>query len=75
MCLTQLYLHNLQFTNICHVMSRNTLQLDKFTEHEFQVLALTFLGDGSKSSIKIRRGPKKIVKVKLSLNRSIVFPY
>ena len=56
-------------------MSRNTLQLDKFTEHEFQVLALTFLGDGSKSSIKIRREPKKIVKGKLSLNRSIVFPY
>ena len=35
--------------------SRTVSGLDKFTEYEFQVLAMTSDGDGPKSSVKVKR--------------------
>ena len=37
------------------ILTKTVTGLDKFTEYEFQVLALTFFGDGPKSSVKVAR--------------------
>ena len=37
------------------ILSRNVTGLDKFTEYEFQVLALTSDGDGPKSPVEVER--------------------
>ena len=37
------------------ILSRNVTGLDKFTEYEFQVLALTSNGDGPKSPVEVER--------------------
>lgn len=37
------------------LLTKNVTGLEKFTEYECQMLALTFLGDGSKSSVKVAR--------------------
>ena len=36
-------------------LSRDVTGLDKYTEYEFQVLAFTSVGDGTKSSVKVER--------------------
>ena len=37
------------------ILSKDVTGLDKYTEYEFQVLAFTSVGDGPKSSSKVKR--------------------
>ena len=50
--------------NNAATLSRDVTGLDKYTEYEFQVLAFTSVGDGTKSSVKVERtkedGMKKL---------------
>ena len=45
----------LVFITSALILTKTVTGLDKFTEYEFQVMALTFFGDGPKSSIKVAR--------------------
>ena len=36
-------------------LTKDVTGLDEYTEYEFQVLAFTSVGDGTKSSVKIQR--------------------
>ena len=51
-------------------LSRDVTGLDKYTEYEFQVLAFTSVGDGTKSSVKVERTKEDGMK-----NLSIVVYY
>ena len=37
------------------IRTQDVTGLDKYTEYEFQVLAFTFVGDGTNSSVQIER--------------------
>ena len=36
-------------------LTEDAAELDKYTEYEFQVLAFTSIGDGTKSSVEVQR--------------------
>ena len=46
---------NIVFNVSASIHTKTVTGLDKFAEYEFQVLALTFFGDGPKSSVKVAR--------------------
>ena len=37
------------------ILTKDVTGLEKYTEYEFQVLALTSVGDGTKSSVEVER--------------------
>ena len=51
-------------------LTRVVINLDKFTEYEFQVLAFSSKGDGPKSSVKVERTTEdgKITKTMVLLS-------
>ena len=48
-------LSNIIFNVSASILTKTVTGLDKFAEYEFQMLAITFLGDGPKSSVKVAR--------------------